>query len=110
MTDGATIFAPASGRGRAGIAVIRVSGSAAAEALRKLTGAELPTPRVATRRRLSDPEAREVLDEALVLWFPAPASYTGEDVVTASPTILSRVPSWSRAMVIMPPRYWFNSD
>ncbi len=81
MTDGATIFAPASGRGRAGIAVIRVSGSAAAEALRKLTGAELPTPRVATRRRLSDPEAREILDEALVLWFPAPASYTGEDVV-----------------------------
>ena len=80
MADGATIFALASGRGRAGIAVLRISGSEAGAALRALTRADPPTPRQASRRRLDDPRDGEALDEALVLWFPGPGSYSGEDL------------------------------
>ncbi|MFI4936692.1 MAG: tRNA uridine-5-carboxymethylaminomethyl(34) synthesis GTPase MnmE [Caulobacterales bacterium] len=72
-----TIFAPATAPGRAAIAVVRLSGPGAAAALRSLAG-DLPTARHATLRRLRD-AAGEILDEALTLWFPAPASYTGED-------------------------------
>jgi len=74
-----TIFAPATAAGRAAIAVVRLSGTAAARAAISLAG-KLPPPRTARRRRLVDPETREPLDDALVLWFPAPASFTGEDV------------------------------
>lgn len=73
----ATIFALASGAGRAGVAVIRVSGPQAGSALSALAGL-LPGPRVATLRTLRS--SGEPLDDALVLWFPAPASFTGEDV------------------------------
>ncbi len=75
-----TIFALCSGAGRAGLAVIRVSGAAAGAALRRLSGRGLPSPRRASGARLADPRDGEVLDDALVLWFPGPASYTGEDV------------------------------
>ena len=81
MTGPATIFALASGAGAAGVAVVRVSGPGAGAALAALTGRPLPRPRVATRRRLVDPASAETLDEALVLWMPGPASFTGEDVV-----------------------------
>lgn len=73
-----TIFALASGQTRAGIAVIRISGPDAGGALRRLAG-RLPPPRMLSRARLSD-DAGELLDEALAVWFPAPASFTGEDV------------------------------
>ncbi|MBX2833721.1 MAG: tRNA uridine-5-carboxymethylaminomethyl(34) synthesis GTPase MnmE [Micavibrio sp.] len=77
-----TIFALASGTGRAGVAVVRVSGAASHEHLRalcpNLDGIE---PRRAILRRLKDPDSRETIDEALVLPFTAPASYTGENVV-----------------------------
>ena len=76
-----TIYALASGTGRSGVAVIRVSGSGAGAALCALTGQPLPQPRVAKLVRLRDPQGGEVLDDALVLWFTAPASFTGEDVV-----------------------------
>lgn len=76
MTD--TICALASGAGRAGVAVVRVSGPRAGEALEALSGS-LPRPRVASLRRLKDASGA-ALDDALVLWFPAPASFTGEDV------------------------------
>jgi tRNA modification GTPase len=72
-----TIFAIASGAGRAAIAVMRISGPDSAAMLRAL-GGRLPPPRHASLRRLRD-AAGEVLDHALVLWLPAPASYTGED-------------------------------
>ena len=78
MTD--TIFAPATALGRAGVAVVRVSGSAAAEALRLLTGRGLPRPREATVATIRDPQSGEAVDRGLVLWFPAPRSATGEDV------------------------------
>jgi len=77
--SGETIFAPASGGGRAGIAVIRVSGPQAGFALSRLTGRRTPTARRATRVRLFARDG-ELIDESLVLWFPAPASFTGEDV------------------------------
>jgi tRNA modification GTPase len=74
-----TIFALSSGHGRAGVAVIRLSGPAAGVALDRLA-APRPKPRVAAFRRVRDPETGEVLDEALVLWFPGPRSETGEDM------------------------------
>lgn len=74
-----TIVALASGAGRAGVAVIRMSGPRAGVVLGALAGA-LPEPRVATLARLRDPTSGEELDQGLVLWFPAPASFTGEDV------------------------------
>lgn len=77
MNTADTIFALASGAGRGAIAVLRVSGSATGRALAALAGG-LPKPRMASLRRLRD-EAGEVLDQALVLWFPGPHSYTGED-------------------------------
>lgn len=75
----ATIFALASGHGCAGVAVLRLSGPAAGPALCRLAGRELPAPRKAARVRLRDRRG-ELLDDGLALWFPAPASFTGEDV------------------------------
>ncbi len=75
-----TIFAPASGAGLAGIAVIRVSGPAADDLLRRLTGKALPEPRRAVLRQLRAP-AGDLVDEALVVRFAACASYTGEPMV-----------------------------
>ena len=74
-----TIFAPATAAGRAAIAVLRLSGPETGRAVSLLAG-DLPPPRSARRRRLADPETGEPLDDGLVLWFPAPASFTGEDV------------------------------
>lgn len=79
MSD--TIFAPATAAGRAAVAVVRVSGprsGAAVLALTKAGGGDLPEPRRASVRRLFDGQGRPI-DEALVLWFPGPGSYTGED-------------------------------
>jgi tRNA modification GTPase len=73
-----TIFAPATAAGRAAIAVVRLSGPATASAVRALIG-RLPAPRRAAHATLRDPVSGAVLDDGLVLWFPAPASYTGED-------------------------------
>jgi tRNA modification GTPase len=72
-----TIFALASAAGRAGVAVVRVSGPGSGPALAALSG-DLPLPRAARLRTLKDRNG--VIDSALVLWFPAPHSFTGEDV------------------------------
>ena len=74
-----TIVALASGAGRAGVAVIRISGPRAGDVLSALTGAELPEPRRSKRAVLYG-VSRDSIDDGLVLWFPAPASFTGEDV------------------------------
>lgn len=74
-----TIYALSSGHGKAGVAIIRISGPAAGNVLRLLCGS-IPAARVATLRSLRDPESREVLDRSLVIWFPAPGSFTGEDL------------------------------
>jgi tRNA modification GTPase len=75
-----TIFALSTAAGRAGIAVIRISGPRAGAALEALTGRPPPEPRVATRARFVCPGSAEAIDEGLVLWFPGPRSFTGEDV------------------------------
>ncbi len=72
-----TIFALASGAGMAAIAVVRVSGPASAAVLARLCGV-LPAARLAVLRRLRDGNGG-VLDRGLVLWFPGPGTYTGED-------------------------------
>ena len=77
MSD--TIYALATPAGRSGVAVVRISGSDARPALAALTDRDLPKPRVATLRRLVGKDALPI-DDALVLWFPAPHSFTGEDV------------------------------
>jgi tRNA modification GTPase len=73
-----TIYAPATAPGRAAIAVIRISGPRAGEALDQLTGRTRPAPRRASLRKLRTAEG-DPIDEALVLWLPGPDSYTGED-------------------------------
>jgi len=73
-----SIFALASAAGRGGVAVYRLSGPKVGEALRVLTGKELPPPRRAAYRAIQ--WKHELIDHGLVLWFPAPASFTGEDV------------------------------
>ena len=80
MGDGDTIFALSSARGKAGLCVIRVSGSRARVAVAALTGNSVPEPREATLRRFVDAKG-EPIDRGLVLWFPSPHSFTGEDTV-----------------------------
>ncbi len=75
-----TIFALSTAPGRAGIAVIRISGRAARSTLDALSHGRLPAPRMASFRRLRHPKTGEVLDEAVLLWLPGPASFTGEDM------------------------------
>jgi tRNA modification GTPase len=74
-----TIYALSSGHGKAGVAIIRISGPAAGTVLHRLAGT-IPAPRVASLRTLRDPDSREVLDHSLIIWFPGPASFTGEDM------------------------------
>ena len=74
-----TIFALSSGRPPAAIAVIRISGPQAGAALRSLIG-RMPAPRLASLVRVRDPQSAEIIDEGVVLWFPAPHSETGENV------------------------------
>jgi tRNA modification GTPase len=78
MSVAATIFALSSGRPPAAIGVVRISGPRAGAALQALIG-RVPEPRKAALARVRD-KSGEVIDEALVLWFPAPNSETGEDV------------------------------
>ena len=75
-----TIYALSSGPGISGIAVIRVSGINTAKVIKKLTGARLPTPRVATLQKFNKNGEKGLIDEGVIIWFPAPNSYTGEDL------------------------------
>ena len=75
-----TIYALSTGPGIAGIAVIRVSGKNTADVIKKITGAKLPSPRMATLTKFSKNGSKELIDEGVILWFPAPNSYTGEDL------------------------------
>jgi len=75
-----TIYALSSGPGISGIAVIRVSGKNTAEVIKKLTKTKLPAPRVATLKKFNKVKAKGLIDEGVIIWFPAPNSYTGEDL------------------------------
>lgn len=75
-----TIFALASAPGKAGVSVIRISGPEASKALKVLGVAPLPSPRVAVLKKIYSPVDDGLIDNALILWMPAPNSFTGEDV------------------------------
>lgn len=79
MTGQETVYGLSSGAGRAGIAVVRVTGSRSAAAIESLCG-DLPEARRASLRRVRHPYSRSVIDEGLVLWLPGPHSFTGEDM------------------------------
>ncbi|MCL4123260.1 UNVERIFIED_CONTAM: hypothetical protein GTU68_014539 [Idotea baltica] len=77
-----TVYALSSGHGKCGVAVIRMSGDHARFSILKMTTSKtLPTPRKAVLKHIINPTSGEVLDKGLVLWFPAPNSFTGEDSV-----------------------------
>ena len=75
-----TIYALASAAGRAGVAVTRISGPRAHLVMEQVAGGAIE-PRKATLRLLCDPASKEPIDRVLLLWFPAPQSFTGEDIV-----------------------------
>jgi tRNA modification GTPase len=79
-----TIVALATPAGRGALALLRVSGPQALEVLRAITQRVAFAPRMATRARLVHPVSRAPLDDALVTWFPAPRSYTGDDTAELS--------------------------
>jgi tRNA modification GTPase len=75
-----TIYSLSSGPGISGIAIIRVSGQETSKILELLTKKNLPKPRVATLRKINKINTSELIDEGIILWFPGPESYTGEDM------------------------------
>ena len=75
-----TIYALSSGPGISGVAIIRVSGPETAKVIKTLTGKEIPPPRMATLRKINNINTFELIDESIILWFPGPESYTGEDM------------------------------
>ena len=75
-----TIYALSSGPGISGIAVIRISGTQTSNILKLVTKNNLPKPRIATIRKIINFENLELIDEGIILWFPGPDSYTGEDM------------------------------
>lgn len=81
-----TIVAPATPQGRSAIAVVRLSGPDSLKIVRSLTrdNSFNPKPRYATLRKLFDPKTGDLIDEAIVIYFKAPHSFTGEDVVEIS--------------------------
>ncbi len=75
-----TIFALSSGSGISGVAVIRVSGENTSKVIKNLTNGNLPKPRVATLKKFNKNGSKETIDEGVIIWFPGPNSYTGEDL------------------------------
>ena len=75
-----TIYALSSGAGISGVAVIRISGSQTDKIIKLITNKEIPTARVATLRKINYINSSELIDEGIILWFPGPDSYTGEDM------------------------------
>ena len=75
-----TIYALSTGPGVSGVAIIRISGSEASNVIKQLTGSEVPKPRLATLRKINNINTSELIDEGIILWFPGPESYTGEDM------------------------------
>ena len=75
-----TIYALSTGPGVSGIAVIRISGTQASSVIKFLTGKKVPKPRIATLRKINNIKTSELIDEGIIIWFPGPQSYTGEDM------------------------------
>tara|TARA_B100000900_G_scaffold258477_1_gene220297 strand:- start:270 stop:1601 length:1332 start_codon:yes stop_codon:yes gene_type:complete len=75
-----TIYALSTGPGTSGVAIIRISGSEASKVIKSLTGKNIPLARMATLRKINNINTSELIDEAIIIWFPGPESYTGEDM------------------------------
>mgnify|MGYP001483551201 FL=1 len=75
-----TIYALSSGPGLSGIAVIRISGNETKKVLLNMTKGSMPLPRVASLKKILDIKTKKLIDEGIVIWFPGPNSYTGEDM------------------------------
>jgi len=75
-----TIYALSSGAGLSGVAMIRISGSQTQKIIKSITGRDLPQERMATLRKINNINTSELIDEGIIIWFPGPRSYTGEDM------------------------------
>ena len=75
-----TIYALSSGLGTSGISVIRVSGPETKEVIAKLTNGVFPKTREATLKKINKINTNDLIDEGIIIWFPGPQSYTGEDM------------------------------
>jgi len=75
-----TIYALSSGPGTSGVSIIRVSGPDTVKVIKTLTNKEIPVPRMATLRKINNINTSELIDEGIIVWFPGPESYTGEDM------------------------------
>ncbi len=75
-----TIFALSSGSGISGVAVIRISGLRTKEILEKIATGPFPEPRVASLKKIIEIQTKNLIDEGILIWFPGPKSYTGEDM------------------------------
>ena len=75
-----TIFALSSAPGQSGVAVIRISGPETGNIIKLITKSDLPAPRKAKLLKINNINTSSLIDEGIVLWFPAPNSYTGEDM------------------------------
>jgi len=75
-----TIYALSSGSGISGVAIIRVSGPETKSVISQLTKDPFPDPRIATLKKINKINTNELIDEGVVIWFPGPQSYTGEDM------------------------------
>ena len=76
----ATIYALSSGPGISGVAVIRISGSESKKVISELIEGAFPKPRMATLKKVNNINKKELIDEGIIIWFPGPESYTGEDM------------------------------
>ena len=75
-----TIYALSTGPGVSGVAIVRISGPEASEVIKLLTKSRIPMPRMATLRKIKNINTSELIDEGIIIWFPGPQSYTGEDM------------------------------
>ena len=75
-----TIYALSSGPGTSGIAVIRVSGPETRHVIKKMIAGSFPRKRIATLKKINKINTNELIDEGIIIWFPGPDSYTGEDM------------------------------
>ena len=75
-----TIYALSTGPGISGVAIIRISGNETSKVVELLTNKTVPKPRIATLRKINKINTSELIDEGIILWFPGPESYTGEDM------------------------------
>ena len=76
-----TIYALSTGPGVSGVAIVRVSGPEASTVIKSITGKAIPKPRMATLRKINNINTSKLIDEGIIIWFPGPESYTGEDMV-----------------------------